>query len=136
MRFKKWLDSEAFFRTEDEVRLSIKKSKNYEGEDPSTAQYLIIFKTSKQRTYLVVTTKRLYCIIDDSRKDAPHINWSMEKSSLKDNGQIIINISERDKTEKTGLVDIGPKHKNWLFTKKLFEDKDIVSSIKDLILAM
>tara|TARA_B100000315_G_C14442213_1_gene525235 strand:+ start:435 stop:845 length:411 start_codon:yes stop_codon:yes gene_type:complete len=136
MKFSNLFDSNAFFRAEKDIKSCIKNSKNYEEEDPMSTNLLLIFSTSKQRTYLVASSKRLYCILDDIRKDVPRINWSLRRNSLKSNGQIIINILSRDKTEKTGLVDIGSNHKNWLFSKKLFERLDIVSSIKNLISAM
>ena len=133
MKVSKLFDNNAFFRTDAEIKESTKNSKNYEGEDPNFAKIFLFFSTSKQRTYLVATAVRLYCIIDDVRKDSPHINWSMPKKDVKDNDTIKIDITSRDKTEKTGIVDIGEKHKNWLYTKKLFPSNSIESSIKEFI---
>ena len=133
MKISKLFDSNAFFRSEEDIKLWIKNSKNYQGEDIRSAEILLIFSTSKQRTYLVATPESLYCILEDVRKSKPHINWSMPKKALISNGEVAISISFRDKSEKTGLVDIGSTHKNWLFTKKLFRDSDIASSIKEFI---
>lgn len=133
MKVSKLFDNDAFFRTDAEIKDSIKNSKNYEGEDPNSAKIFMFFSTSKQRTYLVATAVRLYCILDDVRKDSPHINWSMPKKDVKDSDMIKINIASRDKTEKTGLVDIGKKHMNWLYTKKLFPSNSIESSIIEFI---
>ena len=77
--------------------------------------------------------KPLYCILDDVRKKHPHINWSMPKSDMKDANGIKLNIASRDKTDRTGLVDIGGKHKRWLYTKKLFSSKDIETSIEEFL---
>ncbi len=134
MGLSELFDSNAFFRSEADIRLCIKNSKNYKGEEPSTARLLTIFSTSKQRTYLVATSERLYCILDDARKDAPHINWSIAKGEILSNGRMLIDIRTRDKTDKTGIVDIGQKHEGWLFTKGLFLKKDLKASVEELII--
>ena len=134
MAIKKLFDSNAFFRPEKEIKDWITRSKNYEKEDPNSAHLLEFFSTSKQRTYLVSTPKRMYCILDDSRKDNPHINWSIARNELEKDDKIIMTISTSEKTENTGLVDIGPRHKNWLFTRSLFLQTSIANSIQQLIL--
>lgn len=120
---------------EADIVETIKDSKNYrreldEGDNPVV---LPIFKTSKQRTWLVATNRRLYCILDDNRKEKPRINWSMSKKNIAEDGDIVLEIQSRDKTEKTGLVDIGPGHKNWLYSKNLFADRDIADKIRDIV---
>jgi len=130
---KKLFDFDKRFHSEDEIKSSIESSKNYRGEKPKETQILLIFKTSKQRTWLVATNKRLYCILDDIRITKPYINWSMGKDSLTDNGKVSVEISIHDKSDRTGLVDIGSSHRGWLFTKSLFRDNPIELSIKNLI---
>ncbi|MCH8342956.1 MAG: hypothetical protein IH983_03110 [Planctomycetes bacterium] len=134
MSIKALFDSDAFFRPEKEIKDWIKHSKNYQGENPNSVHLLKFFSTSKQRTYLVATPARMYCILDDSRKDNPHINWSIARNELEKDEKVIMTISTSDKTENTGLVDIGPKHKNWLFTRSLFLQASIANSIQRLIL--
>lgn len=133
MKFQDFFDSDAGFRNTNDIKSAIKMSKNYEGEDPDSAKLLKIFSTSKQRTYLVATNLRLYCILDDVRKNSPHINWSMGRGDIKDDNRIKLNITSRDKTDKTGLVDIGEKHKRWLYTKELFLSKNIEASIEEFL---
>jgi hypothetical protein len=132
--------SELFSGREDfESELGIKefvrnsKSFNSQAEDPHKAEALLIFSTSKQHTWLVCTKERLYCILDDIRKDRPHINWSMEKSSLISGGEVTIKIRTREKSEFTGLVDIGDEHPHWLYTKRLFASQSVESQIRSLI---
>ena len=133
MEISSLFDNNAFFRSKSKIKEWIKNSKNYKGEDPRSAKLFMFFSTSKQRAYLVATERRLYCILDDSRKDYPHINWSMPKRDVKDRNGLKITITSRDKSEKTGLVDISDKHKNWLYTKNLFSSKNIESSMAEFI---
>jgi hypothetical protein len=133
MKFQDFFDSNAGFRSIDDIKSTIKKSKDYNGEDPTSANTLKFFSTLKQRTYLVATAHRLYCILDDIRKKSPHINWSLPKSDIKDYNGVKLIITSRNKTDKTGLIDIGEKHKRWLYTKKLFSSKDIETSIMEFL---
>ena len=135
MRLFELFDDSDSFHTADGIRGYIKNSKNYEDEDTASSQVLLFFKTSKQRTYLVATNKRLYCILDDARKDNPHINWSMGKKYLVQNGKLLISIKAHDKTRNTGLVDVGVNHKNWLYTKELFKETSIENSINKFIVS-
>lgn len=133
MKFQDFFDSNAMFHSVDDIKNTIKNSKNYNQEDPKSAQVLNFFSTSKQRTYLVATSERLYCILDDVRKEKPHINWSMPKSDVKGVDGLKLDITSRDKTAKIGLVDIGNKHRKWLYTKDLFPSKEIKASIQEFL---
>lgn len=123
------------FTTLDQITAYVKNSKNFnlEFENLSEAKALLIFQTSNQHTWLVATKTRLYCILDDIRKPLPHINWSMSRQKILDGPHLSIPITARDKSRTTGLVDFDPKHKNWLYTKYLFEGKSIVDSIESFI---
>jgi len=111
-----------------------KKSKHYNSnkENLNQAKALKIFQTSKQKTWLVSTNKRLYCILDDNREEIPHVKWSIPKSDIIDDDKISIEIKTREHSEKSGLVDIGPKV-GWKYSKKLFTKVNIKKSIKNLI---
>lgn len=135
MKLSELFDINAFFRSETEIKEWIKYSKSYDGEDPQSAELFMFFSTSKQRTYLAATNKRLYCILDDSRKNSPHINWSMSKNDAVDNNGLLFSIKTKDKSKKTGLVDIGEKHKNWLFSKDLFLSTSIEASMEKFIVS-
>lgn len=135
MKLSELFDSNAFFRSDTEIKEWIRESKNYAGEDPILAEAFMFFSTSKQRTYLVTTKNRLYCILDDSRKDHPHINWSIPKDRVMGEDGLMFSIKAKDKSKKTGLVDIGEKHKNWLYSKELFSSSSIESSMEDFIIS-
>ncbi len=118
----------------NEIISFAKKSKHYNSnkENLNQAKALKIFQTSKQKTWLVSTNKRMYCILDDNREERPHVKWSIPKSDIIDDDKISIEIKTREYSEKSGLVDIGPKV-GWKFSKKLFTEVNIKKSIKNLI---
>lgn len=123
------------FLSPKEIEKIIVKSKNFSGSNElENTDSLLIFETSKQRTWLVASPKRLYCILDDIREVEPNINWSMKKDKLIQNNILAIELKIKDKSNKTGLIDFGPTHKNWLYSKKLFSKIGIVQTVNQFIM--
>jgi len=135
MKYTDFFESDAKLRSEDEIKEFIKNSKHFEAglENPAESNTLLLFQTSKQKTWLVITDTRLYCILDDARYKKPTVAWSKSKSQLARAGSEALEINVQEKSENTGYVDIGPKHKKWLFTKSLFKEQDVKASIEELI---
>lgn len=133
MKLSDLFDRDAYFRSEEEIKSYISNSKKYKQENPSDAKLLKIFSTSKQRTYLVITDKMIYCILDDARKNKPHLNWSKTRDNFFDGKNLTVAVTTREKSTTTGLVDFGSDHKNWLFTKSLFKDISIENKLKSLL---
>jgi hypothetical protein len=135
MKLGEFLAGRPDFASKSEVIDSVRKSKNFDStdEDLQHADALLIFSTSKQHTWLVSTDKRLYCVLDDLRKDEPHINWSISRRDLIRDNQVVVSVGSRDKSEFTGLVDIGTAHRDWLYTKRLFSTESVEGSIRKLL---
>ena len=123
------------FKQDSEIKKCIVLSKNIslDKEKAELAGAVVFFQTSKQQTWLVCTHERLYCILDDRIKDEPHINWSMRKSELVTNNEVTLDIRTHDKSAETGLIDLGPKHTGWLYSKRSFLYRGIEDSVRDLI---
>jgi hypothetical protein len=137
MKIADLLSGRADFASKREVIEFIKNSKNFDASSENTSQSdaLLIFSTSKQHTWLVASSVRLYCLLDDLRNDAPHVNWSIHKAKLISADAVTLKLSVRDKTEYTGLLAIEGVNREWLYTKRLFSDAPIEQKIKDLLRA-
>ena len=128
------------FRTVEEIKESIRQSKNYrlDRSDPAGALPLLIYQTRLQQTWLIKTLIRLYCVLDDLRKPEPHVNWSMAMSEVLDGaGNIKMGIAARPpaaSSETAGQIDFGPNHKNWLFSTKLFTVRSVEEEIRAFLL--
>lgn len=135
MKLSELLSGRPDFSSETEIIRFVRNSKRFDSatEELTSAQALLIFSTSKQHTWLISTARRLYCVLDDLRKDHPNINWSMSQSEVIKNDQVSLAIATRDKSDFTGLVDIGDSHQDWLYTKRLFSDAPIEERIRQLI---
>ena len=94
---------------------------------------LLLFQTSRQQTWLVTTSQRLYCVLDDKRKNEPELRWVMNKDELVTGDALKVALETHDHSENSGLVDIGPNHKDWFFTKSLFADEPVEAKIHDLV---
>lgn len=123
------------FESYEGIVSSISNSKNFnpEAENPGAADALLIFSTPKQQAWLVATSERLYGIVDDLRKEKPHINWSMSRQKLVSGESVSMKLISREKNELSGFIDIGETCTNWLYTKRLFVNDHIKNQIRSLI---
>jgi hypothetical protein len=133
MKLSDLFDYRHSFYSESEVKDYIKKSKKYSDENPQNAKILNFFITSKQRTYLVFTDKNIYCILDNSKEQELNINWSESINMFSNSDKIDHTVKTKDNTYTTGLVDFGPNHKNWYYTKELFKESSIQEQLKEII---
>lgn len=90
----------------------------------------LLFKTSKQRTWLVFTNERLWCILDSEKTQTNKrlIQWKLYYDE-------ITRINAKESARKSGrmLVDIGPRT-NWLYSPSLHPDQeDLENEIRSLI---
>ncbi len=119
------------FFEEPEIRGMVTRSKSFNksNESPGEAKSLLIFRTSRQQTWLVSTRLRLYCILDDVRQPRPRLQWSVPKTEVSRAGAVIT----RPRSDQTGLVDLGPRHRDWLYSKHLFAEQPIEPAIEELL---
>ena len=114
------------FLKKEKIKEGITNSISYSlSENIQDAKTLLLLETSKQKTWLVSTNKRLYCILDDIRKDKLNINWSMDKSKIISNGgQIILNLKiDENYSNEYGNVWFNDSKKGWFYSKKFFSSK-------------
>lgn len=105
-------------------------------EDIINSQELMIFETSRQKTWLIATNKKLFCVLDDVEKDTFEVRWYLTKDNIvkDDSVNLEINVNNTDK-KYTGLIDFGSNHKDWLYSKKLFSTKEqIKEKVVELIM--
>ncbi len=92
-------------------------------EDDAELTKVIVFRTSKQKTYLEITERGLECHLDDSRPNKGGHQWTLSKTQIQ---EILKNsdysVSPGAKA-RTGLFSIGQR-KNWLYSKALFPEPE------------
>jgi len=119
-----------------DIKRTITSSKNYrlDGTPPEAARALLIFSTSRQQTWLVATSQRLYCILDDLATGEATVNWSMGRDALvASDGTLKIKLQERPYKDRTWYVDFGDAHTDWLFSRSLFAGRSIEDAVRDLL---
>ena len=112
------------FIKQEEIKEEIKKSKYFSlQEDLEKVKSLIFFETKTQKTWLLASDKRLYCILDDISKETTKINWSELKENIYRDNNLLIDLTFHEYKERTGKVNFGKNHKGWLYTKRLFKNE-------------
>ena len=121
--------------SEPEIRQRIKRSRNYDAskESPDRAKSLLIFETSKQRTWLIATGERLYFVLDDVRKPGPRVSRSICRDDLQALPDGKISVSVQPKSSHTGLIDVGLEQRGWLYSRALFSHRPIEHAINELL---
>jgi len=102
-----------------------------EANDDSASEELkeiLVFKTSKQETWLSVLPQGLHCRIKDERPNKGGPQWTLSKTQAKEilsSGIFHINPGYK---VKTGAFTIGPR-RNWLYTKSLFPEPEYLHGV-------
>lgn len=100
---------------------------------PSGPAELLVFKTSKQKTFLIAKGKRIECHLDDIRPNRGGHQWTLsgdEITRILKAGDYAVNPGYR---ARTGMFSIG-SHKNWLYSKQLFPEPEYLhGALTDLM---
>ena len=104
-------------------------------EKIESSEEIILFRTSRQQTWLIVSNTTVYCILDDKEKKSILFKWKMNKEELIDSvGNFNLNISTGDYKGNTGTINFGEQHKGWLYSKKLFQNEnDLINNFKNKV---
>ena len=89
---------------------------------------ILVFKTSKQQTWLSVTGQGLACRIDDTREGRGGPQWVLsgaETKAILESGAFRVNPGYK---VRTGIFTLGAR-KNWLYSKALFPEPDYLQSV-------
>ena len=125
MKISELLLGQREFVSETQVIKRIKSSKRYDNDlEEGSAGALLIFETSSQHTWVVITVKRVYVVLDDIRRPEPRVQWTTMRFPLR--------VKTGSKTERTGLVYFNDREKSWLYSKRLFTIIPIAEQIKVL----
>lgn len=94
---------------------------------------LLVFKTSKQKTFLKIGSNGLECRLEDTRPGKGGPQWSLNKQEV----DRILEFKDFSVVPgykaRTGLFTLGAR-KNWLYSKKLFPEPEFLrGALKDLM---
>ena len=121
------------YYTQRNIRDTIKTSVNYSGEDVDLAELFYFFETSKQKTWLVATEKRVYIILDDIRKENVKVNKSYRIERVFSNSKLNIIIDPNYKT-LFGRIFFLKATRGWLYSKKLYPSvEELNTKIESII---
>lgn len=121
------LVAEDGFLTEQGIEDTIRRS-GLPDSGEEIVNHLLLFKTRRQRTWLVSTTVSLFCLLDDDKTPAGErvIQWRQPKSAARE-----VKTRPYNKNPDCGLVDIGQR-KNWLYSLNLHNPSVLESRVRGL----
>lgn len=98
---------------------------------------LLIFDTKLQKTWLLASNRQLYCVLDDVRKEKPRVQWAMPREELVSANEVSVHLlareQKKERSEQTGVLEIGRRPRSWLYSKRLFGKASIEQQVRDLI---
>ncbi len=92
---------------------------------------LLLFRTAKQRTWLISTSKSLFCLLDDekTRKRGSLIQWRQLIAGIRD-----VRVWPNPEDQQP-VVDIGTAE-GWLYSTRLHPDpKELENEIRSMLVA-
>lgn len=135
MKAKDFFDTDKHFRSKEHILKTITLSEYYDSnlENFISADALLLFSTSRQKTWLVSTKYRLYCILDDIRRPEPVLAWVKDREQLFENKNFKPKLQPKDQSNSVGTINIGPKEQEWYFSKPLFSNNDVVATLTKFV---
>lgn len=115
------------FSTPNDIREAVKRSVNYAEENLDVAEMFYFFDTSKQRTWLVVTNRRIYILLDDIRKEDVGVNLSFSIERVYQDGKLLIDFNPGYKPNY-GLIYFLKGKRGWIYSKSLFPNPEILKT--------
>ncbi len=128
--FNKLLGFRDFLKQEQIKEFISSKFFLYQDESIINAEVLLFFETTRQKTWLIATDRRLFCVLDDIDKESCEVRWFLTKDQLIYENKVNLDIKiNPNYKESIGLVDFGKNHAGWLYSKKIFPSKDRLNKI-------
>lgn len=130
------LERERSFASPKDIETSIEKFTGFQrGEEPSAnRELLLIFESSKQRTWLVATKQALYCVIDLLSEPEPRARWRIGREHIFSNKDgVFLSIQTEKYSDSAGHLVIDEKRPR-LYSRRLFTDFPVEQRVKSLLL--
>jgi hypothetical protein len=96
------------------------------------ADFLLIYDTNSQHTWLATSDQSLCCVIDLRREPDPKLVWQMPLCRFQKNGEMAIRIAAVEADDDTGYVRIEDQRRR-KFSTSLFSAAELEEQIKQLL---
>lgn len=88
---------------------------------------MLLFATPTQRSWLAIDQFSVFCVLDDLRKEEPTVQWLAKRT------EIHAVRANHDHSPTSGILHLGTQGKDWLYSKDLFQDRDVVAAVRQFI---
>jgi hypothetical protein len=96
--------------------------------DPRDIRLMLLFTAPTQRSWLAVDQSSLYCVLDDLRRDEPPVvRWLAHRTDARPVK------ANHDHSPTSGILYLGRQGRDWLYSKDLFQDRDVAEAVQQFI---
>lgn len=133
MKFNDLYSGQRPFSNDEKIISTITRSKYYDAnnENLSNVTKIQLLDTSKQRTFLISTGKRIYKVLDDRRSEHPKLTWSKKINKVFDGNKLKGKLITKSDRSYNLIFDASPDRMN-LVSKKLFTNIKFENAIETL----
>lgn len=112
--------------------VNFNKHLNEAEETLDNAVAILLFESSKQKSWMVGTNFRIYKILDDRRQDTPQINWSKKIVALmnKETKKLVYKLG--DYKDSLSKVKFPHRDKEYLVSKRFFVNSPFEDAMERL----
>lgn len=134
MRLSSFFKAPRPFVSITDLKFTLSELDHPQNEDFERAEALLIFESARQKTWLIATNLRLYCLFDIAAEERPRVKWKIDKSHLvSDDDGVIVKLSLRESTRRTGFIQINDKNPR-KYSKLLFTMAPITRAIRIMLM--
>jgi hypothetical protein len=95
--------------------------------DARDIRLMLLFATPTQRSWLAVGGNSVYCVLDDLRKEEARVQPPAKRTDVHPAK------ANHDHSPTSGILHLGADGRDWLYSKDLFQDRDVVDAGRQLI---
>lgn len=119
-------DGAGFLTQDSVVRMVLSR---VQGRQKAFEDPFLLLENSFQRTWIVATERVIACVLDDISKNQLYdpLRWQCLH-------RFALPVEVEAYKRKTGLIHLGPKHRDWLYSTRLHPDAAILKARVEFLL--
>lgn len=106
---------------------------NDKTENLSLASSLLVFKSQTQQCWLIITSQRIYFVVDDNEVSETKTLWARDRENIVKDGRIDLELKIISQSKESSKLLFGKMNNGFLFTNSLFKDQTITGLILELV---
>ncbi len=133
MKFLSMISVPRTFTSSSDLKVQLRDTYDWSNSDYLSAESLLIFDATRQRTWLIANSHYLYCMFDIIDEPSPRVQWRIKKDLIISGNKIILKLSTNNYSERNGYLIIDEK-KPRKYSRLLFQRVSVERSVRILLM--